>query len=385
MELKCQKHLFSLDEKQIYLNGAYMSPMLKLVEEAGMKGMLLKRNPIGIPSEKFFTEEIQLKSLVSDLLNIEDGNRICTIPSASYGLANVANNVKVEKSQSVCLLSEQFPSNYYTWKELADRTGAHLKIIQAPQDLYRRGQNWNELILDALTDEVAVISMGHIHWADGTKFDLPAIRARCNEIGALLIIDGTQSIGALPFDQKLIQADAIICASYKWLFGPYSIGIAYYGDRFDDGIPIEESWINRRNSQDFKNLVNYEDTYRPGAQKYGVGESSNFILLPMMNEAIRQLLRWEPAQFQKYCREISIKAIEKLLTAGFWVEEEDFRAHHLFGVAIPEKMSLPEIRTKLLEAHISVSLRGNFIRISPSVYNDEDEMIKFAKCLSDVV
>ena len=107
--------------------------------------------------------------------------------------------------------------------------------------------------------------MSHIHWADGTLFDLKAIRQRTRDVGALLIIDGTQSIGALPFDIQEIQPDALICAGYKWLMGPYSLGLAYLGEFFDEGIPIEENWKNRHNSHHFARLVNYEDKYQPHA------------------------------------------------------------------------------------------------------------------------
>ncbi|NBC06158.1 MAG: aminotransferase class V-fold PLP-dependent enzyme, partial [Bacteroidetes bacterium] len=86
---------------------------------------------------------------------------------------------------------------------------------------------WNEAILDAIDERTALVSLAHVHWADGTLFDLPAIRQRATEAGALLVIDGTQSVGALPFDIQEIQPDALICAAYKWLMGPYTTGLAY--------------------------------------------------------------------------------------------------------------------------------------------------------------
>ena len=384
MKLGCQRHLFSLDNKTIYLNGAYMSPMLKSVEKVGIDGVKRKRNPVELSSEKFFVELAELKKLVGELLGIADTERICTIPSASYGLANVAKNVDVEKGQSICLLDAQFPSNYYIWKRLADEKKSNLKIIGPPDELADRGRLWNERILEALTPEVALISIGHIHWADGTLFDLEAIRKRCDEIGAYLIIDGTQSIGALPFDQKMFRADAIICASYKWMFGPYSIGAAYYGKQFDDGNPIEENWINRYKSEDFKNLIDYQDSYRTGAQRYGVGESSNFILLPMINAAIRQLLSWKPQRFQEYCMRLTERSINVLRENGFWIEDPRYRVSHLFGIKIPRGVTVENIQAKLHAERINVSYRGNFIRASPSIYNTEEELSKFAKCLSDM-
>ena len=87
-------------------------------------------------------------------------------------------------------------------------------------------------------------------------------------------------VGALPFSVKEIKSDAVICAGYKWLLGPYSLGLAFYNEKFDDGSPIEEDWVNRFESENFQNLVNYQDWYKPKAGKYNVSESSNFIPVP---------------------------------------------------------------------------------------------------------
>ena len=67
----------------------------------------------------------------------------------------------------------------------------------------------------------------------------------------------------------------------------------YVGEEFRDGKPIEHNWINRRGSQDFSGLVWYQDAFQPGARRYDVGERSNFALLPMAAEALRQILKWE--------------------------------------------------------------------------------------------
>ena len=96
--------------------------------------------------------------------------------------------------------------------------------------------------------------MGIVHWADGTIFDMKKIRKKTSENNALLIIDGTQSIGSMPFNLNEIQPDALVCAGYKWLMGPYGSGLAYYGKYFDDGKPIEESWINRKVVMIFRTL-----------------------------------------------------------------------------------------------------------------------------------
>jgi len=135
-------------------------------------------------------------------------------------------------------VDEQFPSNVYIWKEVAKKNDAVIKVIQPPTSLENRGKRWNESILSAISEKTAAIALPHIHWTDGTLFDLKAIRTRTNNVGAMMVIDGTQSIGALPFSVQEIEPDALICGGYKWLLGPYSIGLAYYSDAFNQGTPL---------------------------------------------------------------------------------------------------------------------------------------------------
>lgn len=221
----------------------------------------------------------------------------------------------------------------------------------------------------------------NVHWADGTLFDLNRIRIQTKEVGAWLAIDGTQSVGALPFDIEQIQPDALICAGYKWLMGPYSIGLAYYGPALDDGEPVEENWINRYESEDFSNLVNYNDRYQPGALRYEVGEHSNFILVPMMLEAVRQLNEWGPINIQDYCRNLVSDGISELRKAGYWVEEEKFRGSHLFGIRLSEHHDMDLIKGKLDRENILVSYRGDSIRISPNVYNTTEDISQLIRAL----
>ncbi len=226
------------------------------------------------------------------------------------------------------------------------------------------------------------MSLGNVHWADGTRFDLKEIRVRTNEVGALMVIDGTQSVGAMPFDVKVLQPDALICGGYKWLMGPYSMGLAYYGDYFNQGKPVEENWLNRKDSENFDGLVNYQSDYQPGALRYEVGEHSNFILIPMMLEALRQINQWKPENIQDYCAAITRKPIEKLRQAGFWIEDENFRGHHLFGLRLPKEVDLQKMKARIVKNKIWVSLRGDSVRVSPHIYNREEEMMQLVKVLT---
>ena len=381
--MKCQRNKFMLSRKEAYLNCAYMSPLLKKVENAGKQGISLKRRPNKISANDFFRDTDKIRHHFSELINCDQHDRIVTIPSVSYAMANITHNIKITKGENIVVAGDQFPSNIYPWMRLCDETGATLKIISSPDTLQNRGLKWNSEILSSIDKNTRLVAISHVHWADGTFFDLVNMRRITKEIGALLVIDGTQSVGALPFDVKEINPDALVCAAYKWLLGPYSIGLAYFGKAFDVGIPIEENWINRHNSEDFANLVNYNKDYRKGALRYEVGEHSNFILTPMLLASIKQIKQWGPENIQAYCRKLISEPIVELRNLGLFIEKDDQRSAHLFGVKISSERQ-EALKKSFKKNRVNVSFRGDFVRVSPNVYNDEMDMKRFVNSFKQI-
>lgn len=359
-----------------------MSPLPNIVTEAGHQAIFRKQVPSLIPTDDFFTEVSLLKKTFAALCNISNYADVSIIPSVSYGLATVSKNIHADKGQNILIVSGQFPSNVYIWQKLAEEKGLNIKMVDPPAGFMNRGERWNQRIIEAIDSNTVLVAMGNVHWADGTKFDLERIREATNNAGALLIIDGTQSVGALPFDVQKIRPDALICAGYKWLMGPYSIGLAWYGDYFKDGTPIEENWINRFNSENFRDLVNYQNNYQPGMTRYDMGEKSNFILVPMMQKALEYVNRLSPFSIQQYCAEISISAIDRLTASGWWIDYPENRSHHLLGIRPPANLNAEQCAHKLREQNIFVSLRGEFIRVSPNVYNDMNDLNRLADVLT---
>ncbi len=381
--LTSQRHLFSLPENIHYLNGAYMSPQLKSVEQIGIEALSRKNFPHTISPTDFFTGTEQLRRTFAELVHAPDPSNTAIIPSVSYGIATVANNIDLQPGQEVLMVGEQFPSNVYAWKHLTTKNKAYLNVIKAPLVQRGRAAEWNNRILAGINGKTAIVSMPHIHWADGTLFDLKAIRKKTRQYNALLVIDGSQSIGAFPFSVADIEPDALITVGYKWMLGPYSLGMAYLSDYFNEGMPIENNWINRYNSEDFSKLVHYEDLYQPKAGRYNMGENSNFNLTPMLTGAIQQLLKWNPENIQSYCHTISKNAVEYLRSLGCFIEEDSFRAKHLFGVYLPEHIKIASLKTSFAKNNVYVSIRGNAIRISPNVYNTEGDFEKLISCFKN--
>ncbi|SMG51581.1 Selenocysteine lyase/Cysteine desulfurase [Marivirga sericea] len=368
-----QKHLFSIPEDMHYLNGAYMSPNLKAVEQAGIAGVMRKTDPTSIQENDFFQPAEEVKTLFGKLINASP-KQIALIPSASYGLMNAIRNVPIQSGQHAITVSEEFPSDHLTLRKFCEDHKAELKVIKPPHIIKGRTHGWTKKIVDSINNETAVVVMSSIHWMEGLKFDLKAIGEKCRATNTYFIVDGTQSVGALPMDVKAFHIDALICASYKWLLGPYSSGLAFYSEQFNQGQPIELSWMTRKDGNDFSKLTTYPEEFGDGAMRYNVGEFSNFIALPMLKAALEQILGWGAGNIQDYCFELLTPLRNYLEAKKLEKDEDQMVSAHLYGLFLAENTDLNKLMDDIKAHHIHLSARGNCIRISPNVYNDTDDI-----------
>ncbi len=358
-----------------------MSPILKTSEEAGIRGLIKKRLPTDITVHDFFDRVDELRVAYAKLINASDPKRVTLMPAASYGLANVANNLPRNERKNIILLGDQFPSNYYIWERAAAERGLQVITVKKPKAHHT---SWTEAILNNIDKNTLVVSMAPLHWGDGTCFDLDLIGNKARLEGALFVLDGTQAIGAFPYDQSTSQADALIVSAYKWLLGPYGIGFAYYGEAFDDGLPLEETWTNRVYSDDFQYLTSYQKEYRAGSRRYEMGEAPDFIKIPMLMDSITQLNEWQPSEIQSYCRSLISPMLSELKNVGYQLNNEDEIAAHLFGIRLMKDQDMGVVKEAMTKANISVSYRGEAIRVSPNVYNNSEEVNTLLSVLIDL-
>jgi selenocysteine lyase/cysteine desulfurase len=375
--LPCQRHLFDIPDDVAYLNCAYMSPLMKPVQEAGTAGLARKAHPWQITSDQFFTGAEEFRITAAQLLDCS-ADCVAIVPSASYGIATAARNVPVKKGQRILLLDEQFPSNYYGWQRLAEDNGASLKIVPWPED-----QDWTAAVLNSLTADVAIAALPHVQWTSGGRLDLVRIGEACRKLGTALVLDLTQSLGALPFSVRDVQPDFAVAACYKWLLGPYSVGLFYVAPKWHSGIPLEENWIQRANASDFASLILYTESYDAGARRFDMGERSNFALLPAALRAIKQLLQWKVAQISETTGALNCQLVEAASKFGFFAPAEPLRAPHY--LALRTKAAIPkELPEMLARKKVFVSVRGSSVRVSPNVYNTVEDGERLIACLRRV-
>ena len=379
MMLDCRRDDFGLEDGIHYLNCAYLGPLPRRVEEAGIAGIARKRSPTEVPSSAFFDDADRLRARFGALVG-GARERVAIVPSVSYAIASAARNIELPASGNIVVLGEQFPSNVYIWRRLAAEAGCELRTVERPGPA-PAGLVWNDRILDAIDRDTAVVALAPVHWTDGTRFDLVAIGARARDAGAAFIVDASQSVGAVPFDVGEVRPDLLVVAAYKWLLGPYSMALAWFGPRFDGGVPLEESWMAREGSEDFQALVDYVDDYAAGAVRYDMGERANFIQIPMMIEALDLIHEWQPARILAYNTALLRGLADELRSLGWPIEDDIWRSGHMLGVNLPAGMDLKALHARLEEARVYASLRGQALRVSPHVYNDAADIAALREVL----
>lgn len=372
--IPCQRFLFDIPDDVAYLNCAYMSPLMKPALEAGTAGLARKAQPWRITPQQFFTGAEEFRATAAQFFDCS-ADCIAIVPSASYGIVTAARNLPVGRGQSILVLAEQFPSNYYPWQRVAAEKGATVKVVPWPAD-----HDWTGAVLESLTADVAIAALPQVQWTSGGRLDLVRIGEACRKLGAALALDLTQSLGALPFSASEVQPDFAVAAGYKWLLGPYSTGLLYVAPKWQGGMPLEENWIQRANASDFSSLTLYSEEYDRGARRFDMGERSNFALLPAAVRAMKQVLEWKVAQISETVGALNRHLAEAAAELGFSSPPERLRAPHYLALrrnqAIPKE--LPEMLTR---EKVFVSVRGSSIRVAPHVYNTPGDGDRLIACL----
>ena len=369
-----QRHLFDIPADVAYLNVATMGPLPMSASQAGQRGLARKLRPWTIPDTDFFGDTKRLRPLLAALIGADEAG-IAFVPSVSYGLATAARNLPLAKGRKILLLEDQFPSNVYTWREHARQTGAVIETVAA-----QGYASLSEALLNAITPDTGLVACPQVRWTDGARIDLVAVGARCREVDAALALDLTQSCGAMVCDVRAVQPDFLVAAGYKWLLGPYATGFLYAAPHRRGGAPLEQNWITREGASDFSRLIDYTDAYAPGAERYDMGERSNFALLPALQASVQQILDWGVANIEATLAHQNRALSEALGARGLNTGSEADRGAHYLGALLPE--SAPADLTARLKAeNIYVSKRGDRLRITPHLFTSEYDIARFLSAL----
>jgi len=374
-----QRPLFDIPQGVAYFNTAYNGPLLNASRERLVAAAAAKSRPWLREPADFFADAERVRDLAAGLFGA-DADSYAVIPAASYGLSAAARALEpsLRPGDRILLLAEEFPSNVLPWRRAAEASGAAIETVPVPAD-----GDWTTAVLEALQPGVRVAALPHCHWTNGARLDLAAIGARCRAVGAALVLDATQSLGALPLDLAAVDPDFVVAAGYKWLLCPYGFGLMYVAPRQRGGRPLEETWLARTGAEDFAGLVNYSDTYRPGARRFDVGETCVGTVLTGAVAALEQLQAWGVGAIADTLAGLNRRIAARLTDLGFDVPAEALRGPHLFGARLPAHYD-GDLAGDLRARNVFVSRRGQSVRFAPHLHVTEADLEQLFEALEAV-
>ena len=375
--LDCQRDLFDLPDKICWLNSAFMSPLLKTVQNAGLEGVRRRGQPWNITADDFFEPAERVRELYGGLIGA-NAESISIVPSVSYAIGIAVANLPIRSGDNIVVVEEQFPSNIYPWRDAAKKQSAMVRTVSIPQG------DWTEAILSVIDENTAVVAIPHIHWTTGAQFDLKRISKVASANDAALVVDATQSLGVLPLKVNEVQPDFLVAAGYKCMLGPYGLTYLYVSPKWQEGIPLEQAWLNRQNANDFANLTHYCDDYAAGARRFDMGERSSTILLPMAIESLSQLTRWKIAAIENYTRPLIQYIINQADALGYSHPCPETCSPCMVGIGLPDNVP-GDVARRLSVEGVYVSIRKGNARVAPHIYNTREDVDRFFQTLSRLI
>ena len=271
----------------LYLDCAAHGPPLRSVRAAAMAALQDDSTPWFGTHWRECVERV--RTLAAQLFD-DDAAAVALLPSAAYGLSVAARNLPLQRGEAVLVLDGQFPSNLLPWRQRCIETGARLVVARRDPR-----HDWTAAVLRALDDEPGIVALAlpHVHWQDGTLLDLTTIANRAHERAARLVLDLSQSLGALQVNLAAWRPDFVVAVGYKWLLGPYGLSYLWAAPHWRDaGIPLEHGWMACDTDALWQAVANAETMPLPGARRFDADGVCDLTRLGMAEAALTQVLAW---------------------------------------------------------------------------------------------
>lgn len=363
MSLGSQKHLFDLPDGVVYMNCAAQGPAPIAARDVGRRAVDRKARPWDPERQKLGAEMERTRALFAGFIGAT-ANDIALTGATSYGMAVAAANVRIERGQAIVMIEGQFPSNYYIWQRVAARDGGRVVIVPRPSD-----GDWTSAVLQHLGPDTGLVALPNVHWTDGGVIDLVPVADAVHAIGAILVIDATQSIGVCPFDVGRIDPDYVACSAYKWLLSPDQAGYLYVAPRRQEGEPIEHNHATRIGDGPMTLSPGYGDRFKAGASRFDQGTADAMIDVPIAAASMEQITAWGVEAIAATMEPLIDAIADRAEERGWRVPPKAHRSPHFIGIKLGQTPEL-DLADRMAAEGVYVSLRDSRVRVAPYIFND---------------
>lgn len=374
--LSCQRALFDIPREVCFLNAASWSPLPIKVQEAGRNAVARKGQPWKLPSD-FQSGQYERARKAAAALIGADPVDVALIPSVGYGVSTAGKVLTIPRGSRVLVLQDDHTSPVLEWMSRAETGGFSVEVVKQPSD-----GDWTAAVLDRIENAPAVplalVSISSVHWSDGGALDMARIADAVKAKGAALLVDATHDAGVRHIDVKALDPDFLIFPTYKWVLGPYGRAFMYVAKRRQNGVPLEQTAAARKAVSAEDTLYFRDVAYAEGARRYDMGERDHFISLEMAAIGMEMMAGWGNDAIVARLSMLTDRLADGLANTGVHVIDKKLRAPHVLSLKFPKGMA-PDLPKKLAAENVYAAPRLGRLRISPHVYNDEEDVDRFVE------
>ena len=291
-------------------------------------------------------------------------SHIAYIRNTSHGVSLLANGLALRPGDNVIVPEREFPSNTLAWLRL-EATGVEIRRIAAIE-----GRMTADAIRPALDARTRVVTLSQVQYWNGHRSDVASIGELCRPGGVLLIVDGTQSTGAMPLDMNSSGVDALVVSAHKWMLGPLGIGFLAFSTRMLDRVAVTTpGWLSVNAPFEFRNTLDY----LPDARRHEPG-TENASGMCGLTERLREIDDFGLARIEARILGLNDEIAEAARRLGAEVDRHaPAERSGILTFAFPARDNAAAVK-HLLAQNVRVSLRHCRIRVSPHYYNDATDV-----------
>ena len=354
---------FPITEACVFLDHAAAGPISRPVRDAMVKVAddHLTQALLALPAQN--QRISQVRESAAHLAGVP-AERIAFIDNTSHGLSLAANGFPWAPGDNLVLPANDFPSNVYPWLNLEER-GIEVRRIEA-----HRAPIETANLLSAMDERTRILAISFVQFSTGARNDIAALAEACRAKDCLLVVDGTQGVGALALDAGALGIDLLAVSAHKWMMGPFGIGFAAFSDRaFERLRPPVLGWLSVEDPFAF----HYRTDLLPDARRFEPGTENSAGILGL-GGTLGLIQHYGIDRIERRVLALTDHLCEAVRRIGGRIASPRGAAAASGIVICHPPGDLDRVMEHLKARRVLVSKRAGGVRFSPHYYNTTEEL-----------